>query len=174
MLIKRNQLSSDQQTLLSALICKKLVSSSHFINAKTIAFYMPFKGEISPLEAMGVALQQKKKCYLPVIDTNSERTIIFAEVDGNSTWHTNKFGILEPEVINDQVIDPNDLDLVIMPLLAFDKGNYRLGFGGGYYDKAFENATHPYLLGLAYEWQMVESLPHESHDIQLGQVLLSN
>jgi 5-formyltetrahydrofolate cyclo-ligase len=93
----------------------------------------------------------------------------------------NHYGILEPDPKNSKICSPENLDLVLVPLLAFDNQHNRLGMGGGYYDKTFaflKNSKNletkipskPYLLGLAYSFQYQTKLPLESWDIPIDDV----
>ena len=90
---------------------------------------------------------------------------------------TNKFGIMEPT--NGDIIDPKWLDLVIVPLLGFDKTGARLGMGGGYYDKAicklkkkFDEEEKKFIaIGLAYSQQETIRIPYENHDERLDFII---
>lgn len=114
----------------------------------------------------------KKKCYLPVLTEG--RSLYFVRYDENDTLQPNQFSILEPENTS-RKIAPEQLELVILPLVAFDLQGHRLGTGGGYYDRtfAFMHANHkkPKLLGLAYSKQQADCIPFDPWDITLAGVV---
>lgn len=112
--------------------------------------------------------QAHKKCYLPIVDP--QKKLIFSEYTPQTKLILNRYNILEPE--NSVKIFPEKLDLVILPLVGFDKSGYRLGIGGGYYDRTFGNISKkPFLLGLGFEIQHLPQLPHDDWDVRLNGVL---
>ena len=84
-----------------------------------------------------------------------------------------KFGLMEPEYEADMVVQPGQLDIIIVPLLAFDRLGGRVGFGGGYYDTLLDQCSCP-RIGLAYSFQEVEKIPVEEHDRSLTIVITEN
>lgn len=97
----------------------------------------------------------------------------FVRVTPTTSFTPNPFGILEPTTYV-ETRAPQALDLVLVPLLAFDKCCQRLGFGGGYYDRTFafkKIEKKPYLIGLAYEFQRLPHIPHNDFDICLDEVI---
>lgn len=118
--------------------------------------------------------QSGKKCYLPVLSSSTEKLLQFAEYTPNTQLAPNRYDILEPQAA--KTIAPEQLDLVIMPLVAFDDWGNRLGMGGGYYDKTFaflreEKNKMPVLIGLAYAMQEVSTLPADEWDVPLRGIL---
>jgi 5-formyltetrahydrofolate cyclo-ligase len=110
---------------------------------------------------------------LPILtDSNALR---FVRYDENDELHLNKYSIPEPVNISREIIS-TQLDMVITPLVAFDLNGYRLGAGGGYYDRTFEflhnkNNKKPQIIGLAYSAQQAEIIPVDPWDILLNGVL---
>ncbi len=90
----------------------------------------------------------------------------------------NRFGILEPR--SRQKISPQQLDVVLLPLLAFDQQGNRLGMGGGYYDRTFAFLRQkawrkrPLLIGIAHDFQQVAELEHAPWDVPLAMVVNNN
>jgi 5-formyltetrahydrofolate cyclo-ligase len=170
---KRSQLSSLEQNICSAQLALQVIQSKIFQSSKNIAFYLATNGEADPTLILQTAWQQHKNCYLPIV--TQEKKLLFAPYFFNDELIPNRYNILEPKNQNN-LITPDQLDLVLVPLVAFDKHGHRLGMGAGYYDRtfAFLNTTppppKPFLLGLAYEWQKVEKLSRESWDVKLNGV----
>lgn len=169
---QRAALTSTEQKKAADLLAQKLFTLSIFINSQHIALYSANKGEINP----DFLLQQNNKnYYLPVLDPAQKRHLLFAEC--KPPLILNRYNILEPELKNAKLIAAEILDLVLVPLVAFDLSGNRLGMGAGFYDSTFNfllaknRPTKPYLLGLAYEWQKVEKLSTEDWDVTLDAII---
>lgn len=118
--------------------------------------------------------QANKECYLPVLCSEKEGHLNFIRYKENDALHLNRFRILEPD--SQETIDPQKLDVVLLPLVGFDLHGHRLGVGGGYYDRTFSFirehiGTKPILIGLAYELQHVHRLPFDEWDVTLNGVV---
>jgi len=120
--------------------------------------------------------QAKKHCYLPILSENDKNPLIFSRYNSGDRLHANRYSILEPVNISCNNILPENLDIVITPLVAFDLHGHRLGAGGGYYDRTFaflqaHPRERPCMIGLAYASQQADSLPTDPWDIPLHFVL---
>lgn len=122
--------------------------------------------------------QARKKCYLPVVVTLSEnKALQFFEYEKNDKLISNRYGILEPDISEKSPFPAEKLDLILLPLIGFDRQFHRLGTGGGYYDKTLsfllsEPPAHsPVLIGLAYACQSIDSLPVDPWDVPLDGIL---
>lgn len=143
-----------------------------FANAQHIAFYLAANGEANPNGLMQQALTHGKHCYLPRLEA---RSMHFHRYQSGDALITNNFGIDEPSR-NSPFIDASTLDLVLVPLVAFDDQGNRLGMGGGFYDRTFAfrlEATErqPLLIGLAYGFQQTVALVRQAWDVPLDGVL---
>lgn len=144
-------------------------------NAKNIAFYLSFKGEISCKPLIELALEQKKNCYIPKVFPNQKRGLWFLPYKGKSSIDKGNFGISEPTASCKDAIRPSQLDVIFMPLVAYDNQGNRVGMGGGYYDWALSNLKHsknpPQLIGLAYNFQKVNAIPSKPWDIKMDAII---
>lgn len=140
-----------------------------------IGFYLPLGEEIDLLPLLNAALWLHKACFLPVIPPRGARRLWFSRITGRPAWYQNRFGIYEHGAI--QRVRAQQLDVLFMPLVAFDAQGNRLGMGGGFYDASLGYLRHrrayrkPKLIGVAYDFQRVEALPHEPWDVPLDAVL---
>lgn len=170
---RRSQLSVEEQAALSRLIADRLCAQSFFQKAKSIAVYLPVQGEVDTRLITENAKQSGKRCYLPVLSPDDEHHLCFQPFDENTQFVSNRFKIPEPKFEASRVIAPQDLDLVITPLVAFDKACNRLGMGLGFYDRTFAflltkpRADRPLLCGLAYDFQETESTDPQAWDVSL-------
>ena len=167
----RNQNEQDR-LIKSRLIQKKLFGRSEFREAKMILFYASFDGEVETFQMIKQATQLNKKIALPMISKGSKNFIptLVKEIDSLSEG---PYGIKQPIYSHEQAVDARELDLVIVPGIAFDKLHNRLGRGAGYYDRflaALPEDTPSF--GLAFDFQLVDRLPHlEAHDMSLTDVI---
>lgn len=132
-----------------------------FIEAKTIFAYYSLAREPDTIKLLKLALEQGKTVTLPVCFKGG---VMEARVikDFNSLTESS-YHLLEPHS-STQIIPPEDLDFIIVPALTYDKQGYRIGRGGGYYDR-FLCTTGAYTVGLARECLIYDAVPCEKHDI---------
>ncbi|RDH83054.1 MAG: 5-formyltetrahydrofolate cyclo-ligase [endosymbiont of Galathealinum brachiosum] len=151
---------------------KQLCQSSLFKRSKHIAAYLAADGEIDPEFLIEKAWRSNKKIYLPILSPFNNR-LYFVPYFKNSPMKLNRFNIAEPDVHPKHWLKAHQLDLILMPLVGFDKTGNRLGMGGGFYDRSLsfslfrKKRYSPYLIGLAHELQLVDKLPHQPHDVPM-------
>jgi 5-formyltetrahydrofolate cyclo-ligase len=144
------------------------------LRSQRIGFYLPQGGEFDVHPLLNQALWMRRECYLPVLPRRG-RVMQFGRVGRNTRMAPNRFGI--PEPIDAKSLRARQLDLLLMPLVGFDLEGNRLGMGGGFYDATLAFMRHrrvwrkPRLVGVAYECQRVDALPHEPWDMPLDAVL---
>ncbi len=168
---QRLQLSDESQKKKSAKIINQVSNTEAFKNAQNIAFYHSVYGEAKPESLLDIPSKANKQFYLPILASNKNQGLHFVAINSETQYENNKFSIPEPQYKETDIIDLVDLDLVIMPLLGFDRLGNRLGMGGGYYDRCFsfksKKTTKPILMGFAYDFQEVETLTAEPWDVLL-------
>lgn len=156
----------------AALLLQKMAV---FLKSSHIACYLPVRGEFDANPIIEAIWAAKKTCYLPILSKEEEKFLTFAEYHDGDPLHFNRYQILEPAQTQKDV-SPKALDLVITPLIAFDRGGGRLGSGGGYYDRTFAFLHHlvnhnPLLMGLGFALQEAQQLPTTDLDVCLSYVL---
>ena len=171
---RRKNLEQKHLQLAAEQLAGNIANLTHFNTAQRIAGYliMPDAGEINPMPTMKLALSLGKQCYVPVL---CDKVLRFAAWSENCELSANRVGIDEPVVESKDLLMPEELDLVLVPLLGFDQQCNRLGMGGGFYDRsfAFSIATPPppYLLGVAHDCQLMDDFQTESWDVPLHGVM---
>jgi len=165
---RRRALSVFQQRRASERLTRHLLDRPEFVSANTVAMYLAADGEIDPSPLIQIAWRLGKRVYLPVLRGGNR--LRFAEYNPGVRLRRNRLGIPEPAIKRYRA--PNRLDLVLMPLVAFDRRGGRLGMGGGFYDRTFaflraESKRRPALVGLAHAFQEAESLSMEAWDVPM-------
>lgn len=149
---------------------ERLINSDWFREAGTILIYMAFRGEVRTQMIATAAGAAGKRLCLPRVQSRTRRLVLHAYSGDPTTLAEGAFGIREPAQDWPEV-GFSEVDLVVAPGVAFDLGGYRLGYGGGYYDRTLVEvrAGNPAVrvVGLAYEFQVLGSLPVEEHDMRL-------
>jgi len=167
---QRANLSPDSFNKMSSAIAKHVKSSDIFRKANKVGFYHSVRGEADPSSLQ----TPDKQFFLPVLSKNLDEGLVFIELNETTTFENNKFAIPEPVYDEEKIVAGNALDLVLVPLLGFDKNGHRLGMGGGFYDRCFAfkklNNTKPVLMGYAYDFQEVDGLEPESWDVDLDMI----
>ncbi|MBX6422776.1 5-formyltetrahydrofolate cyclo-ligase [Thermosulfurimonas sp. F29] len=168
MLQKRSELSPEERENLSLSICHRFLKTELFERSRTILFFASFGTEVNLFPALGAALLQGKRVGLPrtVI---SRRTLFFHQIFTLGELVPGPYGILEPPPEN-PLISPDEVDLVLVPGLAFDRSGYRLGYGGGFYDR-FLREIRAIKVAPAFSFQVVKNLPHEKHDLPVDFII---
>ncbi len=168
----RNQ-KEEERLIKSLAIGDKLFQMVEFQKAETILFYASFNGEVETFEMIREAQKLGKTIGLPGIMKDEKKIVPEAVASLESDLETGPYGIRQPKMDQAQTLSEDCLDMVIVPGVAFDKQNNRLGRGGGYYDRFLELLPPRVLtVGLAFDFQIVDSLSsQEKHDIPVSRVL---
>ena len=169
---QRRALSAREHRLASDMALDKILRHPVFLRARHIALFLPNDGDIDISELMPTAWAMHKHCYLPVLASPGQR-LVFAAMEKDSRLELNRYGIPEPVTSRRQYRQPQQLDLVLTPLVAFDAQGNRIGMGGGYYDRSFaflrrrQHWCKPRMLGVAHDFQRVNKLPRQPWDVPL-------
>jgi 5-formyltetrahydrofolate cyclo-ligase len=144
---------------------------SNLKKIKIIAGYMPINTEINPLLAMQTLFEAGKGICVPIVQS-AGMPLIFREWEPTSKMFIGAFGAKIPE--NGELVEP---DLLIVPLVAFDRSGARLGYGGGFYDRTLEKLRKKkktIAIGFAYAAQEIFNVPTETTDQYLDIVITEN
>ncbi len=172
-LSKRDGLSSDERIILSRNICRNLLNLEEFNRAKTVHFYITTRSEVITEDAVRQALLLGKDVVVPVMERTKRRIVLSKLSDYDEELEMMHHGIHEPKPEFIRHIELNEVDLMVLPGIAFDISGHRIGYGAGYYDRLLEGEEHkrPFLAALAYELQMVDIIPVGGHDVKVDVII---
>ena len=174
---KRLDLPESLRQLHAEQIFGHLIIHPIFRNSHRIAGFVASNGEQDPELIIDRAINDGHQCFLPVLNRLHGNRLWFAPLHEESRLMPNRYGIPEPDLFPPKPAPIWTLDLILTPLVAFDKQGTRIGMGGGYYDRTFShpkrssNHRRPFLLGVAHAFQEVKQLKREVWDIPLDGVV---
>ncbi len=169
---RRQRLSSVEQQRAALSLGQRFSKLPAFWRSQRIAAYWASDGEVDLRPLITIAWRAGKHIYLPVI--TGPRRMEFRRFQRGERLSCNRYGIAEPSA-RAAKIDVSELDLIIAPLVGFDRRGNRLGMGGGYYDRALQAVSRrlhrPRLIGAAHSCQQVNTIVPQSWDRSLQAVV---
>lgn len=170
---KRASMTTSQKALWDKQILHQLLQSEYYTRAKIIFCYISFEGEVDTLTFIEHALSDNKILCVPKVHSMKEGMDAY-RIKNLDQLTKGYYGILEPSDLTG-IIQPTSIDLLIIPGVAFDGNMNRIGYGGGFYDRYLKNiaSTTP-KIALAYDFQILESLPTDSYDEMITKVITNS
>ncbi len=171
---RRANLSQETLTTAEQLLSKNIqaIRDDWAKIPRKVAGYLAINGEISLDQSLKFLRTSGNLTCVPVIVKDTMR---FAPLGESTVLHKGKYGILIPEFNESELLEATELDVVLVPLVAFDSSGNRIGMGGGYYDRTFAHLkdknqhpkSAPLFIGVGYEFQRLNTVPAESWDVPL-------
>lgn len=181
-LSKRDSLREEIRREKDKKIKDKLIGLSGFKAFHKILLYASFRSEVDTIDLVKYCITNGKITVLPKVDKQNNELKLY-EIKDMSELSSGYLGILEPDVSEDRLFSVEDMDCIIVPGVAFDEHCNRLGYGKGFYDKLLAKGKRQkakgvisrqpsaFIIALAYEEQIVESIPAEPHDIRMDRII---
>lgn len=153
---------------LSADICNKVLALASWQEAGTLLLYYPLSDEVDVRPLIKEAFESGKRVLLPVMKGEDLELYLY---EGEDSLREGAFGIMEPtgEPFAEESYD--EIQLALVPGMAFDRAGHRLGRGKGYYDRLLPKLTRARLTGICFPFQLLDEVPAESHDIPVEEVI---
>ena len=155
-------------------ICARFIGLPAYERAKTVMYYIDVRSEVRTRHALPMALSQGKKIVVPWCNEKGELELFHLE--SMDELALGMYKILEPKQelrsLPAKQVDAKELDLIMVPGVAFDRGGARMGHGKGYYDKLLQHARPDApLVALAFECQLFPEIPTDVHDIFMDMII---
>ena len=168
-----NRNAQPDKDLLSQRICATFLALPEYQQARTVMFYIDVRSEVRTRQALPEALKSGKKIVVPWCNEQGELELF--HLTSLDELATGMYRILEPRPelrsLPEKQVQPEDLDLVMVPGVAFDRTGARMGHGKGYYDKLLWRARRAPLVALAFECQLFPEIPTAPHDIFMDKII---
>ncbi|MGA1863999.1 MAG: 5-formyltetrahydrofolate cyclo-ligase [bacterium] len=168
---KRDNLSSAERQGKSLLIANRLLNLDEFRKAKICLLYASFRSEVITEHLIPLILKEEKRLAFPIIDQKSNGLLLSEIKNGIEDLIPSTYGIKEPLPEKARLISVDEIDLFLIPGVAFDLSGTRLGFGGGYYDRLLAKIQKKPILALAYDIQITSNLPCGPFDIKMKKII---
>ncbi|MGE7090766.1 5-formyltetrahydrofolate cyclo-ligase [Lysinibacillus sp. NPDC048646] len=147
----------------SFLVAKKVLQETYIIEAKTIGITISNKPEVDTIHLIEALWQLGKKIAVPKCNPKT-REMSFYVIESFAQLETVYMHLREPIPELSEFVDANEMDVILVPGVVFDIHGYRVGYGGGYYDRYLVNYTKGKLMSLLFDEQLRENVPKETHD----------
>lgn len=170
---ERDNLSSDEIKTTSDAICENLLNLAEVKNSKTIFAYVSFRSEVSTFGLIEKLIGAGKKVTVPITYVEERRLDAIQINDLNKDLVPGYCNIPEPtpELCVANIVDPQEIDVILLPGSVFDKRGGRFGYGGGFYDRFVSAAPEATRIALAYDLQVVDKLALQPHDELLDYIV---
>ena len=166
---KRKTLSEETRESYSQKITNKLLASSNYISAKTIMCFISFSDEVDTHDFIKRAIKDGKKIVVPITFPKTHE-LKPSRVEDFNELEPGYYNILTPKKEFERFTDPKEIDLVITPGVAFRKDGYRVGYGGGYYDRFLSKIPDTTTIAICFDLQIVDDLPIDNYDIPVDYI----
>ena len=171
----RKFIEEEERIQKSQSIISTLTNLEEYKNSETIMCYIDFKGEVITSDILNSDINRNKTICVPIIsnaEDGSRHIIASVLKDTESELCKGCFGIMEPKSEYIRLLEPQKIDLVIVPGVVFDEKRNRIGFGAGFYDRFLRNVRNDCVkVGLAYEFQVVDDVPVNDFDIPMDIII---
>lgn len=169
----RDSLNRNEKEIMDNEIFNKLKNTELYKNARNIFIYISFSNEINTINIIKKALEDKKDVFIPKIyKTNKSMKAI--KLNSFDDLRKNSMGILEP-IDDSKYIEKENIDLIVVPGVVFDKDCNRIGYGGGYYDRYLKDIAYKNnKVVLAYDLQVIDKIESEEHDIKVDYIITNS
>lgn len=173
MIADRKKMTHEQVEALSDIIINKVKKIPIYNKSKTVMVYLSFGNEVDSKKLIEDCLKSGKRVLVPFCQKDGMKLIPTEIKDMESDLVTDDMGYIQPRKDSIKPVDTEEIDLIVLPGIAFDRKGFRVGFGAGYYDRFLGklNFSIP-TIGVAYDFQMIESFINmESYDIPVDYVI---
>ena len=168
----RKNKDSEFISINSQIITEKLLSMDCLQQANTVMLYLDFNNEVKTDQLITKLISLRKTVASPVTIKDERKLIPYEIINLKEGINLGAYGIREPNKNISNEIDVKNIDVLIVPAVAYDKNCYRLGYGGGYYDRFIERLRDDAItIGIAFDLQLFDSIPKEEHDAQLNYII---
>jgi len=167
----RRSLSKEQIKSKSEKIREKLFNLPIFKEAEVILFYLSLPDEVQTYEMVKDSLRIGKRVAVPVVNLEEKEIIPFELKNSKFKLIPGPFGILQPDKDDCYPLLKEDIDLVIVPGIAFDSRGGRIGFGKGFYDRFLSTLSDVGSVALAFECQVFDKVPCDRHDVKVNFII---
>lgn len=165
---RKAELSSEERGRRSHEVCRRVMETEVWQESQTVFLYMAMDDEVDTRELIAEGAKNGKTVVLPTCVGDE---LVLRVYEGEEQMTQGAFGIMEPRGKVMEEKDYGEIDLAVVPGVAFDRNGGRMGRGHGFYDRTLRKMPGCYKMGICWEVQMVEKVPMDEFDIKMNNVL---
>ncbi len=166
----RKNLPETELTEKSKQIKKRLYKTEEFQQASTILFYVSYDNEVYTHDMIKETLSSGKNVVVPITE-KEKHCLILSKLNSWDDLECSTYSILEPKKNYIHEVSIDKIDLILVPGVVFDESGNRIGHGHGYYDSLLRKSKKALHIGLAFEVQIIDSIPAEDHDVKVNKIV---
>ena len=166
---KRKLLPEDIRAIYSTSITDKLLNSKYYKEANTIMCFISFSDEVDTHPFIKKAIKDGKNIVVPITFPENKE-LKPSLIKDFKELELGYYNILTPKKEYERFIDPKEIDLIIVPGVAFKENGYRIGYGGGYYDRFLLKIPNTPTIAIGFSLQIVKDIPIDSFDIPVDYI----
>lgn len=169
---KRNSQDPKIRAAQSRSITRALLIHKEFQKADRILIYLSKDGEVGTDNLLGRAFELGKQVCVPVVDREGEELRVSELPGPDSGFRLGAFGVREPAEEDLNFVSLDQIDLVVVPGLAFDRRGGRIGYGKGYYDRLLSRlGSQVPRIALAFDFQVLDAVPQDGNDVRVDAII---
>ena len=166
----RNAMTPEEITEKSGLIIRRLTELREFREASTLMVFLSFGSEVLTDDLLRWGWEAGKRMVIPLCRPE-DRRLTTCLLCGFAELEAGHYGIREPKAEIVRTVPREEIDAVLVPAVAFDRRGYRVGYGGGYYDRFLPEVPRAARIGVAFSRQIVAEIPADSHDVPADRIV---
>jgi 5-formyltetrahydrofolate cyclo-ligase len=139
--------------------------------AKTVMFYLSYGSEVATDLMVKSAIKEGKNVVVPALKNVNDERMQVVKISRLEDACKLVYGVRQPEISPDNIVEKDDIDLIFVPGVAFDVLCYRIGYGKGHYDRWLRSVPASKTIALAYDFQITKKLPIQRHDMPVGMII---
>ena len=166
----RNAMTREEIAAASLAFVKRLVDLEAIRRASTLMVYLAFGSEVHTDDLIRWGWGEGKRIVVPLCLPES-RELTACRINGFNELESGHYGIREPKVSHLQPVSQREIDAVVVPAVAFDRRGYRVGYGGGYYDRFLPGCPQAAKIGAAFAGQIIAAIPADPYDVTVDRIV---
>ena len=167
----RRAMTEAERIVKSDAICRVVTETDLFCEASVVALYSPIHDEVYTQGIFQAARRLEKTTAYPVVCRESS-SLRFFSVEESDLLLPGAYGIEEPDVTTSPEVAVHELDMILVPAVLLDIDGFRIGYGGGYYDRLLSDpSVTANTTAIVYDFQVVERLPRQNHDVPVDRII---
>ena len=167
----RNRIDSILASAYSNMIFARIKKLPVYEKAKTVMFYLSYGSEVATDAMISSALEEDKNVIVPAIQNPGDGKMFAVKLYRLEDAYQSVYGIRQPEINQEDIVEKDEIDLVFVPGIAFDYEGFRVGYGKGYFDRWLEKVPFEKSIGLAYDFQVTDKMPTGKYDLPVGTII---